>query len=60
LQWIGECIALEWGIGETRNIQEKKEHGIRCAVYFEKKGAKSALVKPENLCIAFELPDEVV
>ena len=51
---------LNGELGEVRNIQEKNEHGIRCAVYFEKKGVKSALVKPENLRIAFELPDEVV
>ena len=51
---------LNGELGEVRNIQEKNEHGIRCAVYFEKKGVTSALVKPENLRIAFELPDEVV
>ena len=27
-------------------------------VYFEKKGARSALVKEENLRIAFELPND--
>ena len=27
-------------------------------VYFEKKGVKSALVRPENLHIAFELPSK--
>jgi len=29
----------------------------RMGVHFEKKGVKSALVKPENLLIAFELPN---
>ena len=29
---------------------------VRMWVYFEKKGLKSALVKPENLHIAFEYP----
>ena len=53
---------LNGELGEVRNIQEKNEHGIRYVyvVCFEKKGVKSALVKPENLRIAFELPDEVV
>ena len=31
---------------------------LRMGVHFEKKGVKSALVKPENLRIAFELPSE--
>ena len=51
---------LNGELGEVRNFQEKNEHGIRCVVCFEKKGVKSALVKPENLRIAFALPDEVV
>jgi hypothetical protein len=43
--------------GEVRNLKHN-EPDIRCAVYFEKKSLKSALVKPENLRVAFELPDE--
>jgi hypothetical protein len=46
---------LNGELGEVRNWKNT-ETGIRFAVYFEKKGAKSALVKPENLRIAFELP----
>jgi hypothetical protein len=38
---------------------KKSGTGIRLAVHFEKKkGEKSALVKPENLRIVFELPCE--
>ena len=51
---------LNGELGDVRDVK-KNETGIRLAVHFEKKkGAKSALVKPENLRIAFELPDEVV
>ena len=39
---------------------KENETGIRLAVHFEKKGAKSALVKPENLRIAFEIPQVVL
>jgi hypothetical protein len=49
---------LNGELGEVRNWKQS-EIGIRLAVHFEKKGAKSALVKPENLRIAFELPSEV-
>ena len=48
---------LNGELGEVRYVKQI-ETGIRLAVHFEKKGAKSALVKPENLRIAFELPDE--
>ena len=51
-KWINECISLEWGAGRSKI----HETGIRLGVNFEKKGVKSALVKPSNLCIAFELP----
>jgi hypothetical protein len=34
--------------------------GIRLAVYFEKRGMRNALVKPENLRIVFDLDDEEV
>jgi hypothetical protein len=50
---------LNGELGDVRDVK-KNETGIRLAVHFEKKGAKSALVKPENLRIVFELPDEVV
>ena len=44
--------------GELGEVRNKKQNGtgLRLEVYFEKKGAKSALVKPENLRIAFDLP----
>ena len=42
-------------LGEVRHFKQDQT-GMRCAVYFENKGAKSALVKPANLRIAFELP----
>jgi hypothetical protein len=48
---------LNGELGVARDVKEN-ETGIRLAVHFEKKGAKSALVKKENLRIAFELPDE--
>ena len=45
------------GSWEKRGRYVKQiETGIRLGVHFEKKGAKSALVKPSNLRIAFELP----
>jgi hypothetical protein len=50
---------LNGELGEVRDVK-KSGPGIRLAVHFEKKDAKSALVKPENLRIAFELPDEVM
>jgi hypothetical protein len=43
---------------ERYGVDIRRIHDIRCAVYFEKKSLKSALVKPENLWVAFELPDE--
>ena len=42
--------------GELGEVRHMKQDEKRCAVYFAKKGMKSALVKPENLRIAFELP----
>ena len=42
-------------LGEVKEITHDGS-GIRIWVYFEKKGVKSALVKPEKLHIAFELP----
>jgi hypothetical protein len=48
---------LNGELGEVRSAKlNANAMGIRLAVYFEKKGVKSALVKPENLRIAFELP----
>jgi hypothetical protein len=46
---------LNGELGEVRGVKES-ETGIRLAVHFKK---KSALVKPENLRITFELPDEM-
>jgi hypothetical protein len=48
---------LNGELGVARDVKEN-ETGIRLAVHFEKKGAKSALVKTENLRIVFKLPDE--
>jgi hypothetical protein len=42
-------------LGEVRHLKQDGT-GLRFGVYFEKKNMKSALVKPENLRIAFELP----
>jgi hypothetical protein len=44
-------------LGEVRHIKQDGT-GLRLGVYFEKKGVKSALVKPENLRIAFHLPSK--
>ena len=49
---------LNGELGEVRNMKPYEAETTRLAVRFEKKGMKSALVKPENLRIAFELPDE--
>jgi hypothetical protein len=46
---------LNGELGEVRYMKQD-ETGIRLGVNFEKKGVKSALVKPCNLRIAFELP----
>jgi hypothetical protein len=46
---------LNGELGVARDVKTSGA-GIRIAVHFEKK--KSALVKPENLRIAFELPNE--
>ena len=47
---------LNGELGEVKDCKQD-ESGIRLEVHFEKKkGVKSALVKPENLHIAFELP----
>jgi hypothetical protein len=48
---------LNGELGEVRNVK-RDVTGIRLAVHFEKKGVKSALVKPANLRIAFELPSK--
>ena len=42
-----------------RNMKPYEAETTQLAVHFEKKNLKSALVKPANLCIAFEFPDEV-
>ena len=48
---------LNGELGEVRSINHN-ETGFRLGVQFESKGAKSALVKTENLQIAFELPSK--
>jgi hypothetical protein len=48
---------LNGELGEVRNVKSDVT-GIRLAVHFEKKGVRSALVKPANLRIAFELPSK--
>jgi hypothetical protein len=48
---------LNGELGQLRYVKQD-ETGIRLGVNFEKKGVRSALVKPENLRIAFELPIE--
>jgi len=48
------ALHLNRELGEMRNFQDTNT-GLRVEVYFEKKGVKSALVKPENLRV-FELP----
>jgi hypothetical protein len=47
---------LNGELGEVRNVKQDGTGIIRFGVVFEKKGTKSALVKPENLRIAFDLP----
>jgi hypothetical protein len=46
-------------LGEVRSVKHEGTGIIRCVVYFEKKNQESALVKPENLHIVFELQSEV-
>jgi len=50
---------LNGELGEVRNMKPYEAETTQLAVHFEKKNLKSALVKPANLRIAFELPDEV-
>jgi hypothetical protein len=49
---------LNGELGEVRNIKQDGTE-IPLGVHFEKKGVKSALVKPANLRIVFELPELV-
>jgi hypothetical protein len=49
---------LNGELGEVRNVKQDKTGTTRLGVFFERKGVKSALVKPENLRIVFELPSE--
>ena len=51
---------LNGELGEVRDMKHDACTGtLRLAVHFEKnKGVKSALVKPENVRIAFELTNE--
>ena len=48
---------LNGKLGEVRAIHNDR-NGIRLAVHFETKSLKPSLVKPENLRIAFDLPNE--
>lgn len=51
---------LNGELGEVRNVKQGESGtGIQLAVHFEKKSVMSALVKPENVRIVFELPNEV-
>jgi hypothetical protein len=63
------CVVICHGLvssshlnGELGEVRDAKPDGtgirMRMVVHFEKKGVKSALFKPENLRIAFELPSE--
>ena len=56
---LGIASHLNGELGEVRNVEENETGTTRLAVHFEMKGVKSALVKPENLRIAFELPSKV-
>jgi hypothetical protein len=50
------ALHLHGELGEVKDFKQD-ESAIRLEVHFEKKkGVKSALVKPENLRIVFELP----
>jgi hypothetical protein len=49
---------LNGELGEVRNMKQDETGTTRLGVFFERKGVKSALVKPENLRIVFELPSE--
>ena len=50
---------LNGELGEvTKFKRDESGRILRMGVHFEKKGVKSALVKPENLRIAFEIPSE--
>ena len=51
---------LNGELGEVRTMKQDETGMTRLGVNYEKKGVKSALVKPENLRISFELPDEVM
>jgi len=56
---LKSVLHLNGELGEVRHLkQDENGAGIRLAVDFEKKGKMSALVKPENLRIAFELPSK--
>jgi hypothetical protein len=48
---------LNGKLGEGRAFHNDR-NGIRLAVHFETKRLKPSLVKPENLRIAFDLPNE--
>jgi hypothetical protein len=49
---------LNGRLGEVRNVTQDDTGILRLGVVFEKKGVKSALVKPENIRIVFDLPSE--
>ena len=54
---LKSVLHMNGELGEVREVTTNGA-GIRLAVHFEKKGKMSALVKPENLRIVFELPSK--
>jgi hypothetical protein len=54
---LKSVLHMNGELGEVREVTTNGA-GIRLAVQFEKKGKMSALVKPENLRIVFELPSK--
>jgi hypothetical protein len=53
---LASASHLNGELGEGRNVKQDETGATRLEVNFEKKSLKSALVKLENLRIAFELP----
>lgn len=57
---LASASHLNSRLGVVRNVKPDDiefSFSFRLGVNFEKKSLKSALVKPENLRIAFELPN---
>ncbi|KAL3761499.1 hypothetical protein ACHAWU_006529 [Discostella pseudostelligera] len=49
---------LNGKLGDVRSYTKGRGGELRCGVYFEDKSLKSVAVRPLNLRIAFDLPDE--